>query len=465
MKKKLPNINLTIEKIAAEGKGIAKQDGFVYFVEKAIPGDIINAKIKNKKKDYAIAKIDTIIKASEDRINPFCEHFGICGGCYWQSVQYSKQLEFKQQITTEVLERIGKVFIENILPIIGASKTTQYRNKMEYTFSDRAWLTDEQINSAEEFDRRALGFHVAGSFASVLHINACFLQDDRADDIRNFIYQFAIENNYSFYNLKTNKGFLRNLIIRNTTLDEWMLTVCFAENQPENILKLMQSIQAQFKKISSLNYIINTKNNDTIYDQEVINFSGASYIIETLDLVKYKISTKSFFQTNSLQAKVLYDVVLNFAQIKDTDIVYDLYCGTGSIALYLARKCKHVVGIEQIEDAILDAKENAMLNQIENTTFYVGTVEKILDIAFIEKNPKADIVILDPPRAGLHEKVVETLLIALPKKIVYVSCNPATQARDIQMFGTRYKITHSQAVDMFPHTYHIENVILLELQD
>ncbi|QQR98745.1 MAG: 23S rRNA (uracil(1939)-C(5))-methyltransferase RlmD [Sphingobacteriales bacterium] len=465
MKKKYPNVELTIEKIAAEGRGIAKHDGLIYFVEKAIPGDVVDTKIKKKKKDYAIAQINKYVKKSDDRIESVCTHFGTCGGCYWQNVAYEKQLAFKQQIVVEVLKKIGRAEIENTLPILGANPTFYYRNKMEYTFSDRAWLTDEQIQSEESFDRRALGFHVAGSFASVLHIDACFLQHKTADEIRNSIFQFALQNDFSFCNLKTNEGFLRNLIIRNTKTNEWMVTVCFAAHQQENIQQMMQHILNNFPFITSLNYIINTKNNDTIFDQEVINFNGRPFIIEQLKNIQYKISTKSFFQTNSYQAENLYDVVVQFAQLKHTDIVYDLYCGTGSIALYLANQCKQVIGIEQIEDAIVDATENASLNKIDNATFYVGTVEKILDEHFLEQHPKADVVILDPPRAGLHEKVIETLLVALPKKIVYVSCNPATQARDIQLLNTAYKNVQAQAVDMFPHTYHIENVILLELME
>lgn len=463
-KKTYPNIQLKIDKIAAEGRGIAKENGLIYFVEKAIPGDVINAKIKKKKKDYALAQIDSFVEYSEDRVEPKCQHFGVCGGCYWQSVAYKKQLEFKQQIVSEVLSKIGKFTIENTMPIEGATTLFHYRNKMEYTFSDRAWLTNEQIKTENTFERRALGFHVAGSFASVLHINNCFLQDATADDIRNFIYNFCIENKYDFYNLKSNTGFVRNLIIRNTSLNEWMVTLCFAANQEEKIRALMNKVINNFSFITSLNYIINTKNNDTIFDQSVINFSGKPYIVEQLKGIKYKISTKSFFQTNSHQAEKLYDVVVDFAQPKNTDIVYDLYCGTGSIALYIANKCKAVIGIEQIEDAIIDAKENAILNNIENVNFYVGTVEKILDESFLSNYPKADILIVDPPRAGLHEKVVEALLLALPKKIIYVSCNPATQARDVQILSTAYNITQSKAVDMFPHTYHIENVLLLEVK-
>jgi len=453
---------LKIDKIAAEGNGIAKTEDCIYFVEKAIPGDVVEARITKKKKDYGLAKIQKLIEPAKERTEAFCTHFGICGGCYWQSVRYEIQAAFKQQIVLETFWKIAKIKIENPLPILSAQKIFEYRNKMEYTFSDKVWLTEEQIQSNEIFEKRALGFHVAGSFSSILHIEKCHLQDDFANKIRNFVYQISIDNHFEFYNLKFHEGFVRNLIIRNTTLGEWMVTVCVAQNNASQIGILMKNIKEKFPEIASLNYIINTKKNDSIYDQEVINYSGKSYIIEVLDNIKYKISTKSFFQTNSYQAKLLYDVVVQFAKIKPEDIVYDLYCGTGSIALYVAKYCKQVIGIEQIEDAISDAQENARLNEIDNAKFYTGTVEKLLDETFIKENQMPDIVILDPPRAGLHTQVIETLLIAKPERIVYVSCNPATQARDVQMLSEKYDLLESQAVDMFPHTYHIENVVLLK---
>lgn len=464
MKKPQRIETLNIQKIAAEGNGIAKTYDCIYFIEKAIPGDVVEARITKKKKDYALGKIHKIITPAKERIDAVCSHFGTCGGCYWQDVQYATQAEFKQQVVDEVFWKIGKTKLDNKLPILSAQKLFEYRNKMEYTFSDRAWLTDEQIQSNEVFEKRALGFHVSGSFASVLPIKKCYLQDDFANQIRNYIYEFALQQNFDFYNLKTHEGFLRNLIIRNTTLGEWMITVVFADNNQEQIQKLMITIQQQFPTIHSLNYIINTKKNDSIFDLDVINFSGNAFIFEQLDQIKYKISTKSFFQTNSYQGKLLYDIVVDFAKIQKTDIVYDLYCGTGSIALYVAKYGKQVIGIEQIDDAIEDAKENAKLNNIDNAKFYTGSVEKLLDDTFIETNQKPDIVILDPPRAGLHQQVIDTLLIALPKRIVYVSCNPATQARDVQILSEKYNLIISQAVDMFPHTYHIENVVLLEIK-
>ena len=453
---------LAIEQVAAEGKGIARRDNFVVFVERAIPGDIVNVKITKKKKDYAQAEIVSFVKKSENRIVAFCSHFGLCGGCKWQDVLYAEQLREKEQLVYDALRRIGKIDVENISPIIGCAQTEHYRNKVEFTFSDRAWLTDEQIKSGLEFDRRALGFHVPQSFSGVLAVSACYLMDDKQNEIRNAVFEFAKQEEMAFYNLKTHEGLLRNLIFRNTSTGEWMLTVCFAAPVQNKIDQLMSFICNKFPEITSLNYIINQKLNDTIYDQEVINYAGQDFITEQLDEIRYKISVKSFFQTNSLQAKVLYDIVKNFGQFSKDEIVYDLYCGTGSIALYVANSCKQVIGIEQIAQAVLDADENAKLNHINNASFYTGTCEAIFSEDFLQKHPKADTIIVDPPRAGLHEKVVDTLLKSEAKKIVYVSCNPSTQARDILLLSEKYALTKCQPVDMFPHTFHIENVVLLE---
>lgn len=457
--------NVSVTDIAAEGKGLARVDNFVVFIEKAIPGDVVNAKIIKKKKDYAMAEINQLVQASSHRVDYFCAHFGTCGGCKWQHVDYTYQTVMKQKLVEDAFRRIGKTELEDNLPILGCDETIYYRNKLEFTFSNRVWLTKEQIDSGESFNRNALGFHTAGNFASILQIDKCFLQDEKVNQIRNAIYDFAIQHNYTFYNLKFHEGLLRNLIFRNTTINEWMVTVCFAEKDIEKIEQLMSFIQHQYPFITSLNYIINTKKNDTIYDQDVITFHGRNFIIEQLGDIQYKISTKSFFQTNSKQAKRLYDIVKDFGNFSKNDIVYDLYCGTGSIALYIAQNCKKVVGIEQIPDAIVDAQYNATLNKIENTVFHVGTCEDILKETFIETHGMPDIVVLDPPRAGLHEDVIQVLLQAAPKKLVYVSCNPSTQARDVLLFSEKYKIVKSQAVDMFPHTYHIENVVLLELKE
>ena len=457
--------NITIEQIAAEGKGLARVDNYILFVDKAIPNDVVNAKILQKKKDYAMAEIETLVTPSPERIASFCKHFGNCGGCKWQHVNYPYQLVLKQQLVVDAFRRIGKLNLEDILPILGCEETIYYRNKLEFTFSNRVWLTKEQINSGETFERNALGFHAAGHFASVLQIDECFLQDDFVNTVRNAIYQFAINNAYTFYNIKHHEGLMRNLIFRSSTLGEWMITVCFAYDDSEKIELLMNFIKTEFPTITSLNYIINTKKNDTIFDQGVITFHGKDHIIEQLDNIQYKISVKSFFQTNSKQAKRLYDIVKDFGAFTQEDVVYDLYCGTGSIALYIANDCKKVIGIEQIADAITDANYNATLNKIANTTFHVGTCEDILKEEFIAQYTKPDIVVVDPPRAGLHENVIKVLVEAAPKKIVYVSCNPATQARDVLLFSEKYTLTKCQPVDMFPHTFHIENVVLLELKE
>jgi 23S rRNA (uracil1939-C5)-methyltransferase len=456
--------NIEITSIAAEGKGLACIDNFVVFVDKAIPGDVVNARITHKKKDYALAEIDSVEKPSHQRTPAFCEHFGVCGGCKWQHVKYEAQLAFKAQLVKEVFRRIGKMELQDVASIARCDDTVYYRNKLEFTFSDRVWLTREEIDSGEKFDRNALGFHTAGNFASVLHIRNCYLQDEKTNHIRNAVYAFAIGHAYTFYNLKLHTGLLRNLILRNTTLGEWMVTVCFAERDMEKIALLMQHLRDSFPFITSLNYLINQKKNDTIYDQEVVTFHGRDHIIEQLGTIKYKISTKSFFQTNSRQAKRLYDFVKDYGAFTASDTVYDLYCGTGSIALYMAGGCKKVIGIEQIPEAISDARFNAELNGISNCTFTAGTCEDILRDEFIAVHGKPDIVVVDPPRAGLHQKVIDVLLESSPKKIVYVSCNPSTQARDAQLLSEKYAIVKCQPVDMFPHTFHIENVILLELK-
>jgi 23S rRNA (uracil1939-C5)-methyltransferase len=457
--------NVEITAIAAEGKGLARVENYVVFVDKAIPGDKVHAKVQRKKKDYAMAEIETLVHPSAHRIDSFCVHFGTCGGCKWQHVDYSFQLEMKQNLVEDAFRRIGKTTITNQLPILGCEQTIYYRNKLEFTFSNRAWLTREQIDSGETFDKNALGFHISGNFSSILPIDTCYLQDEKVNDIRNSIFEFTTQQAFSFYNLKFHDGLLRNLIFRNTTLNEWMVTICFAQADMEKIELLMDFVKNKFPFLTSLNYIINTKKNDTIYDQEVITYFGKNHIIEQLGTIQYKISPKSFFQTNSHQAKRLYDLVKIFGNFSKKDIVYDLYCGTGSIALYIANDCKKVIGIEQIPDAITDAIFNAELNNINNATFHVGTCEDILKEEFIATHEMPTIVVLDPPRAGLHEKVIQVLLQAAPPKIVYVSCNPSTQARDVLLFSEKYEITKGQAVDMFPHTFHIENIVVLELKN
>lgn len=457
----IQGVELRIESIAGEGRGLARMEQFVCFVDKGLPGDRVLATIQKKKKDYALAKIDQVLEPSPDRTEPFCPHFGTCGGCTWQHAGYDKQLGYKTHMVLEAFRRIGKTELSDMLPIIGSAQTRHYRNKVEYTFSNRAWLTDEQIKSGQAFERRALGFHIPERFEHILHLQTCFLQEDTGNRIRDAVYRFAIEYDIPFYNLKFHEGVLRNLILRNTTLGEWMVTVCFARDSEHN-LALMAFLKNTFPEITSLNYLFNDKKNDTIYDRTVINYSGRDHIIEQLGDIRYKIGVKSFFQTNSAQAKTMYDLVKAFGDFQPDEVVYDVYCGTGSIALYVADTCKKVVGIEQIPEAIDDANANALLNNISNAEFVAGTAENILDENFIAMHGRPDKIIVDPPRAGLHEKVVETLLLAEPKTIVYVSCNPATQARDVLMLSEKYRIAKCQPLDLFPHTYHIENIVLLE---
>lgn len=455
---------VAIENAVAEGKGLARIEGKILFVKNGLPGDIADVKITQVKKDFAEGEIVAVIKPSEYRQDPFCSHFGMCGGCKWQQASYEGQLKFKQNIVKEAFDRIGKFPYSGLEPIMAAPSTTFYRNKMEYTFTARAWLTWDQINSGEEFERRALGFHVPGGFASVINIDKCYLQDKRADDIRNGMCDFTKNEGLTFFNLRDKKGFLRNLIIRNTSIDEWMIILVVAENQRHDIEKCMLYLKDCFPFITSLNYVFNPKMNDTIYDLEVVNYNGKPHIIEILNGVQYKISPKSFFQTNSIQAEHLYSAALEMANIKGDDTVYDLYTGTGSIALYFATKCKKVVGIEQIAAAIDDAKENAALNNIENAKFYVGNVEDMFDIEFLNKNGKPDVLVTDPPRAGMHPKVIEMLRYAKPPKIVYISCNPNTQARDIALLSDMYEVIKVLPVDMFPQTFHVENIAVLELK-
>ncbi len=450
--------------MAAEGRAMGRHDGKVIFVDYAVPGDILNVQVTKNKKDFAIASILEIVQPSVDRQKETCSHFGVCGGCKWQHIPYNKQLEYKQQQVEEIFRRIGHLNFPPIRPIIGAKDIYHYRNKTEFTFTDRGWLTQEQIDSGKEIDRRALGFHVPGRFDAVLHIDTCHLQQNLGDEIRKFIYQYALEHDFEFYNVHTHQGFLRNLILRNNLTGEWMVTVSFGENKPKEIEGLLHALAEKFSSIVSLNYVINLKKNDTLYDLDVINYSGSTYLTETLGNIRYKIGPKSFFQTNSRQAKALYDVVQRMATFSPEDTVYDLYTGTGSIALYVAQSAKRVIGIETVGEAVQDAAFNKSLNNIHNAELIEASVEKILDDEFIQKHGKPDIIITDPPRAGMHSKVIDILLHAEARQIIYVSCNPATQARDLSRLTEKYDIIEVQPVDMFPQTYHIENVVNLFLK-
>ncbi len=457
---------LEITKIAAEGKGMARHNGKVIFVENAVPGDITDVRITKNRKDFAIAKIMELKKASPQRVEAFCEHFGTCGGCKWQYLPYEQQAAYKQGIVEESLQRVGKLDFPPIMPILGAEKTQYYRNKMEFTFSNKRWLSLEEVNSEIPIENRnAVGMHVPGLYDKVVDIQHCFLQGTPSNEIRNEVRQYAIDHELTYYDLREHKGFLRNLIVRTSTLNELMIILSVAEPKQRVIEALLDHLLCQFPQITSLHYVVNQKKNDTLYDQDIITYHGRGYIFEQFEELKYKISPKSFFQTNPYQGVRLYNVVRDFAQLEGNELVYDLYTGTGSIALFLAGQCKKVVGIEEVEAAIIDAKFNAELNKMENTAFYAGDVKKMLGGDFVEENGMPDVLVTDPPRAGMHKDVVLRLLEMVPPKIIYVSCNPVTQARDLQLLSEMYRIEKIQPVDMFPHTYHIENVVLLVKKD
>ncbi len=453
--------DLVISGLAAEGQAIGRHDGMVIFVEGAVPGDVADVLLLKKKRDYAQGKIKALKKASDLRTEPFCSHFGVCGGCRWQFLSYDKQVEYKQQIAEEAFKRIGKLEYPPFLPIVKADPTRYYRNKLEYTFSNRRWLTQAEVDSNNEhLSRNALGFHVPGMFDRVVNIEHCYLQDSLSNDIRNEIYRFARQQDWTFYDIKTHSGFLRNLIIRNSSLGEWMVNVCFGEDDAPKRRQLLDRLLQVFPQISSLHYTVNTKFNDTIYDLEVVTYFGNGYITEQLDDTRYKISPKSFFQTNSSQAVQLYRIARQFAALNGQELLFDLYTGTGSIAIFMAKQCRQVVGIEEIPQAIEDAKFNAQLNRLDNAHFYAGDVKKLLADA-VARHGQPDVLITDPPRAGMHADVVGQLLELNPQRLVYVSCNPATQARDLQLLSDRYSIEQVQPVDMFPHTFHVENVASL----
>lgn len=452
--------------IADKGMAVAKSpEGKVFMVEGLVPGDVADLRVIKKRKGVFLAAVDKIIEYSEDRVEPRCIHFGVCGGCKWQHLSYEAQLRFKQATVENAIRRIGKIDVPEIRQIMGVEDKYYYRNKMEFSFSNKRWITQEEVDTQAVIEQpQGLGFHRAGAFDKVVDIHTCHLQDKLADAVRNGVRDYALDNDLTFFDLRAQKGLLRNLIIRNTKTDEWMVVVVFFEPKEKEILDLMEHLKNMFPFISSLQYIVNQKKNDTIYDQDVITYHGKDHIIEQLGEVKYKISAKSFFQTNSVQAENLYNVVAEYAGLSGSENVYDLYTGTGSIALYLASKAAQVTGIEEIAAAVEDANVNKSLNQLENTTFYTGDVKDVLAAEFIEKHGNPDVVITDPPRAGMHQKVVETLLELSAPVIVYVSCNPATQARDLELLGEKYSVVSMQPVDMFPHTSHIENVAKLVLK-
>ncbi len=458
--------NVKIEAVAAEGKSLAHVDGTVVFVEFAVPGDIVNVKVTKKKKNYMEGFILEIVKPSEDRLQPFCEHFGICGGCRWQPLPYDMQLKAKQQQVWDQLVRIGHLEIPYISPILPSDKTKYYRNKLEFTFSNKRWIyNNEDPDSLTDEERLGLGFHVGKFFDKVLDIKHCSLQPEPSNEIRLFIREYAVTHNLEFYNIRENTGFLRNIIIRNNQVGDVMLTVCFAYDDQDKIVPMLDAIAAEFPQIKSLHYVINEKLNDSISDLDCILYKGEDAIWETMGKLKFKIGPKSFYQTNSEQAYKLYSVAKEFAALTGNEVVYDLYTGTGTIAQFISDKASKVIGIEYVKEAIEDARINAEANGITNCTFFDGDMKDILTADFIKKHGKPEVMIIDPPRAGMHPDVVKVIMEAAPERIVYVSCNPASQARDLAMMSPMYEITAVQPVDMFPHTMHVENVCALKLKD
>ena len=458
--------NVKIEAVAAEGKSLAHVDGTVVFVEFAVPGDIVNVKVTKKKKNYMEGFILEIVKPSEDRLQPFCEHFGICGGCRWQPLPYDMQLKAKQQQVWDQLVRIGHLEIPDISPILPSDKTKYYRNKLEFTFSNKRWIyNNEDPDSLTDEERLGLGFHVGKFFDKVLDIKHCSLQPEPSNEIRLFIREYAVTHNLEFYNIRENTGFLRNIIIRNNQVGDVMLTVCFAYDDQDKIVPMLDAIAAVFPQIKSLHYVINEKLNDSISDLDCILYKGEDAIWETMGKLKFKIGPKSFYQTNSEQAYKLYSVAKEFAALTGNEVVYDLYTGTGTIAQFISDKASKVIGIEYVKEAIEDARINAEANGITNCTFFDGDMKDILTADFIKEHGKPEVMIIDPPRAGMHPDVVKVIMEAAPERIVYVSCNPASQARDLAMMSPMYEITAVQPVDMFPHTMHVENVCALKLKD
>jgi len=453
---------ILVEDFAAESKCIAKIDGQVIFIEQTAPGDVVDIRIVRKKKTYLEARPVYYHSFSSKRQTPFCVHYGICGGCKWQHIQYAEQLEFKQQQVLDQLERIGHQKDIKYEPIFAATHHVAYRNKLEFTFTDQRWLTHDEINSGETFERNGLGFHKPGQYDKVLDIEKCYLQPDLSNKIRLKAKEIALRENIPFYNLREHQGFLRNLIIRNSNKGEWMVILQVSKENREWIEKILNGLSDTFPEITSLCYLINSKKNESYSDLEAIHYSGNKYIIQRMEDLEFRISPKSFFQTNSEQAYELYKLVQENAEFNKHDVVYDLYSGTGTIANFIARQVKKVVGLEYISEAVEDAKINSELNEIANTVFQEGDIAKIFNENFLEEQGMPDVIITDPPRAGMHKDVIASILKTSARKIIYVSCNPATQARDIELLQDSYRLVKSQAVDMFPHTHHIENIVVLE---
>ncbi|WP_271424905.1 23S rRNA (uracil(1939)-C(5))-methyltransferase RlmD [Aequorivita sinensis] len=456
--------NLEVIDAGAKGKAVAKaEDGRIVFINNAVPGDIVNVQTTKKRKGFFEGSAISFSKYSEKRVEPICPHFGTCGGCKWQNMGYEHQLFYKHKEVEQNLKRIGKIELPEFEPILGSEKQYFYRNKMEFSFSDSKWLTLDQIRSGEVIENRnALGFHIPGMWDKILDLDKCFLQADPSNAIRDFVKEKAEELNLTFFNTRNQEGFLRTLMIRTSSTQEVMVLIQFYYEDKENRELLLKAIAEEFPQITSLLYVINSKGNDTIYDQEIGLFYGRDHIFEEMEGLKFKINAKSFYQTNSEQAYELYKITRDFAGLSGNELVYDLYTGTGTIAQFVAKKAKKVVGVEAVPDAIEAAKENALLNKIDNAEFYVGDMKKVFNEEFINTHGKPDVVITDPPRDGMHADVVQQLLNLEAQRIVYVSCNSATQARDLALLDEKYRVIKVQPVDMFPQTHHVENVVLLE---
>ena len=466
-KKELPLLEkVTITDVAAEGMALARVDDLVVFVPYVVPGDVVDLQVKRKKHSYAEAVAVKFHEYSPVRAVPFCQHYGVCGGCKWQVLPYEEQIKYKQKQVEANLRRIGKIELPEITPIMGSEKTQFYRNKLEFTFSNKRWLTEEEVAKEVKYEQmNAVGFHIPGAFDKVLAIEKCWLQDDISNRIRNAMRDFAYEHDYTFFNLRTQEGLLRNLMIRTSSTGELMVLLqcnVTTSEEEQQMKELLAHVAERFPEITSLLYVINNKCNDTIGDLDVHVFRGNDHIFEEMEGLRFKVGPKSFYQTNSEQAYNLYKVARAYANLTGNELVYDLYTGTGTIANFVSRQARKVVGIEYVPEAIEDAKVNSAINGIENTLFYAGDMKDILTRDFIEEHGRPDVIITDPPRAGMHTDVIDAILFAAPKRIVYVSCNPATQARDLQLLDKDYRVTAVQPVDMFPHTHHVENVVLLE---
>jgi 23S rRNA (uracil1939-C5)-methyltransferase len=452
-----------ITDIGAEGNALARVDNLVVFVPMLIPGDVVDIRVIRKRKKYLEGRVVRYHEYSSDRIKPRCVHFGVCGGCKWQHLSYHSQLQFKEKQVGDNLKRIGKIQIPEINPIIGSSEIFNYRNKLEFTFSDRRWLTEEEIASGKNYDtENGLGFHIPGLFDKVVNIEECHLQPEPSNLIRNAVRDYSKRKNLKYFDLRLQKGFLRNLVIRNSLEGKVMVLVVFYHDDTEKREELLEFLSAEFPQITSLMYVINEKKNDSLIDQTPILYKGDNYLVEEMGNLKFRIGPKSFYQTNTKQALELYRIARDFAELSGEEIVYDLYTGTGTIANYIAGSCAKVIGIEYVDEAVIDAKINSEINNIRNTSFFAGDIKDVLSDQFFIDNGKPDVIITDPPRSGMHEEVVKAIVKTAPDKIVYVSCNTATQARDILLMADDYKVIKVQPVDMFPHTHHVENIVLLK---